>query len=179
MSYHIDGSSHHIDCACWATGKFVQVPCPFHDGCGQFPHGAYSDFQVRRIAELETQVRAAEESGIRKGWDLDTANADILKALIRVGELEKKVKKACTLLDAARRIAPKLRCTCPRTAHDTPILSATCPVCDFMAALKGADPLIEDSPPEPTYTCEESPYLRCPVHNETNYMKRHLGTEAQ
>ena len=31
----------HIDCPCWVTGVFKQVPCPHHDGMGAYPLGAY------------------------------------------------------------------------------------------------------------------------------------------
>jgi hypothetical protein len=32
----------HIDCGCWITGRFYQVPCPWHDGKDKFPIGAYA-----------------------------------------------------------------------------------------------------------------------------------------
>lgn len=28
----------------WTSGKFVQVPCPFHDGCHGFPSGSFEAF---------------------------------------------------------------------------------------------------------------------------------------
>lgn len=31
----------HIDCPCWSTGVFVQVPCLMHDGHFKYPKGAY------------------------------------------------------------------------------------------------------------------------------------------
>ena len=36
---YVDG---YIDCPCWVTGHFVQVPCPWHDfhcwNCGRIQH---------------------------------------------------------------------------------------------------------------------------------------------
>lgn len=31
----------HVDCPCWITGTFQQVPCPIHDGKDRFPKGTY------------------------------------------------------------------------------------------------------------------------------------------
>jgi hypothetical protein len=38
FSEKVDG---HVNCPCWLTGKFHQVPCPIHDGCGKYPRGSY------------------------------------------------------------------------------------------------------------------------------------------
>jgi len=47
-----------------------------------------------RIADLEERLRAVEESAIRKGWDLDTANADIIRLSGRICELEQELAEA-------------------------------------------------------------------------------------
>ena len=32
----------HIDCPCWMTGTFEQVPCPWHDGMRNYPAGSFA-----------------------------------------------------------------------------------------------------------------------------------------
>lgn len=35
----------HIDCPCWITGVFKQLPCPFHDGGTMlFPYGSFQQY---------------------------------------------------------------------------------------------------------------------------------------
>jgi hypothetical protein len=53
-----------------------------------------------------------------------------------------KDRRIAKLEAALRAIAPQLKCTCPTTAHGTPILSATCVACEARKALReleGAD----------------------------------------
>jgi hypothetical protein len=38
----------HIACGCWKTGIFLQVPCPWHDGNGRYPLGAWKAEQQRK-----------------------------------------------------------------------------------------------------------------------------------
>jgi hypothetical protein len=38
----------HINCPCWVTGEFKQVPCPWHDGKDKYPKGAYARTQITR-----------------------------------------------------------------------------------------------------------------------------------
>ena len=49
----------HIDCPCWATGTFEQVPCPWHDGHHRFPAGAFEAHQ-----RLATGQRPHVSTGI-------------------------------------------------------------------------------------------------------------------
>lgn len=44
ISYH-NGS--HIDCPCWKTGEFYQVPCPWHDGKDRYPVGAFAEMNSK------------------------------------------------------------------------------------------------------------------------------------
>jgi hypothetical protein len=46
-----------IDCPCWSTGNFVQVPCPWHDGKDRFPKGAYWA-ELERLRKIERSARA-------------------------------------------------------------------------------------------------------------------------
>ena len=72
----------HLDCPCWITGSFVQVPCPWHDGHGKFPIGSYAarkgswgvsvygqERNVRGMTEYETFLSAKAQIGTRDGFD--------------------------------------------------------------------------------------------------------------
>lgn len=44
-----DGIGLRLDCPCWVSGKFEQVPCPLHDGHCHYPLGAYEEQQGRTV----------------------------------------------------------------------------------------------------------------------------------
>ena len=46
----------HIDCPCWASGAFQQVPCPFHDGMNAYPYGAFAASVVQHEVKLYRNV---------------------------------------------------------------------------------------------------------------------------
>jgi hypothetical protein len=48
-AHQVDG---HIDCPCWFTGKFKQVPCPWHDGMAEFPRGAFEASQQSHTTNI-------------------------------------------------------------------------------------------------------------------------------
>src|SRR5689334_11132551 len=53
----------HLDCRCWKTGEFVQVPCPWHDGHDKYPTGAYALWlrdQAQEFTETDEQREARE-----------------------------------------------------------------------------------------------------------------------
>jgi len=68
---YIDG---HLDCRCWKTGDFVQVPCPWHDGKDKYPIGAYAQWlraHAREFIETEEQQKALRR--VLDWWKQDSA----------------------------------------------------------------------------------------------------------
>jgi hypothetical protein len=50
----------HIDCPCWVTSTFTQVPCPWHDGHQNFPKGAFEASRkadAHRYRDALTRIR--------------------------------------------------------------------------------------------------------------------------
>lgn len=49
MVHSMPRSGSHIDCPCWKSGEFNQVPCPWHDWHGMYPLGAFAADQGTKL----------------------------------------------------------------------------------------------------------------------------------